>query len=759
VRLSLSVPAGNDRGPLYMDETLAVIHQANPHRLPVTFEIGRDKDSLSLSLDLPPELKPVIESQLFAQYPECRIQPVMGETVPAGHQVWTVQLTLHPDLFPIRRFGQFEDVLNRLTADPLTALLSAIPGNRSGSLRGRIEITVRPCPLKRRRRTVRILRTLSRPFLRSHHRLTHLYLALALSPRWFVRILAWIAAAVIPKGDGGHHPSPLTTSASHTHEREDDLQAASDKLGKHLFLATIRLIVTAPAASGSAAKAKLQEMAGSFGLFSVPRLGVFHASPPRVSRTLPRRKSHPFLLSTEELATLWHPSTVTVRAPTLAQVESREFEPPVTLPRLTDHPDLAVLGATAFRDQRERFGILPDDRLRHVSIQGKTGMGKSTLLFNLLVSDIAAGRGVCLIDPHGDLAEALLPAIPKARTNDVVLFDAGDREHPLAFNPLSCPDPGRRSLVASGVLSAFKKLFADSWGPRLEHILRNALLALLEIPGSTLVSVLRLLSDARFRQSVTGRLSDPIVRAFWETEFAAMHPKLQTEAIAPIQNKVGAFVSSPLLRNILGQPEGKLDLRAVMDSGKVLIVNLSKGRIGDDASMLLGSLLVTSLQLAAMSRSDVPESLRREFFVYVDEFQNFATESFATILSEARKYRLGLTLANQYLAQMDDQTASAVFGNVGTLLVFQVGANDAEVLSQQLGGGVTPQDLMTLPRYQAYARLLIAGQPSRPFSMRTLSPERRKLDPQREAIIRRYSRQRYARPATQVMQSIAKSLS
>jgi hypothetical protein len=758
MRLSLSVPATNDRGPLYMDEALAVIHQANPHRLPVTFQIGRDKDALSLALNLPPELKPVIESQLFAQYPECRIQPVADETVTAGHQVWTSQLKLRPDLFPIRRFGQFEDALNRLTADPLTALLSAIPVNRSGSLRGRIEIAVRPCTTKRRRRAVKTLRTLSRPFLRSHDRIAHLYLTLALSQWWLVRMIAWTVASVIPKSEASQHPTPLTTSASHTHEREDDLQAASDKLGKHLFEATIRLIVTAPAASGSSARAKLQEMAGSFGLFSVPRLGVFHASRPRVSPTTARRRNHPFLLSTEELATLWHPSTLTVRAPTLAQVESREFEPPVTLSRLKDHPDLAVLGVTAFRDHKERFGILRDDRLRHVSIQGKTGMGKSTLLYNLLISDIAAGRGVCLIDPHGDLAEALLPAIPKARTNDVVLFDAGDREHPLAFNPLFCPDPGRRPLVASGVLSAFKKLFADSWGPRLEHILRNSLLALLEIPGSTLVSVLRLLSDARFRQSVTGRLSDPIVRAFWETEFAAMHPKLQTEAIAPIQNKIGAFVSSPLLRNILGQPEGRLDLRAVMDSGKVLIVNLSKGRIGDDASMLLGSLLVTSLQLAAMSRSDVPESLRREFFVYVDEFQNFATESFATILSEARKYRLGLTLANQYLAQMDDQTASAVFGNVGTLLVFQVGANDAEMLSQQLGGGVTPEDLMTLPRYQAYARLLIDGQPSRPFSMRTLSPERTKLDPKREAIIRRYSRQRYGRAVASIERGIRASI-
>jgi hypothetical protein len=276
------------------------------------------------------------------------------------------------------------------------------------------------------------------------------------------------------------------------------------------------------------------------------------------------------------------------------------------------------------------------------------------------------------------------------------------------------------------------------------------LLALLEVPGSSLLSLLRLLSEAGYRETLLRKVTDPVVRAFWQREFAGLPAKLQAEAIAPIQNKVGHFVSSPLLRNIVGQTRSTINLRKLMDEGKVLIVNLSKGRIGDDASTLLGALLVTSIQIAAMSRSSIPERDRRDFYLYVDEFQNFATDSFATILSEARKYRLNLTIANQYLAQMEEPTMHAVFGNVGTLLCFQVGAKDAEILAEQLGGDLAPSDLMRLPRYQAYVRLLTNGMPSRPFSMRTMPPETANPDQRRSEIIRRYSRQRYARRASQV---------
>jgi hypothetical protein len=337
----------------------------------------------------------------------------------------------------------------------------------------------------------------------------------------------------------------------------------------------------------------------------------------------------------------------------------------------------------------------------------------------------------------------------------VVLFDTSDREYPVGYNPLQCEHPENRSLVASAIVSAFKKLYSDSWGPRLEYILRNAILALQETPSTTLVSLLRLLGDEKFRRTIVARLSDPVVRSFWENEFAKWKPTFRAEAVAPVQNKIGQFLSSPLLRAIVGQNRKTLDLRHIMDGGKILIVNLSKGKIGEDTSSLLGSLLVTGLQVAAMNRANMPEHNRRDFFLYVDEFQNFATESFATILSEARKYRLCLTLANQYLAQLDETTLEAVFGNVGALLCFQVGARDAQPLAEQLSGSdLTPQDLIALPRYMAYARLLIDGMPSRPFSMETLPPKTVRQDPTRPAVIRRTSRRRHAQPIDKIESQI-----
>ena len=498
---------------------------------------------------------------------------------------------------------------------------------------------------------------------------------------------------------------------------------------------SIRLTVSGPPDAAAQALRKLREIGGAFGQFSVPRLASFHPSRSRRGCRPPM-----FLLSAEELATLWHPPTATGQTPALAAVDSRELAPPTALPTAGTHPQLALLGTTVFRGQRRHFGLLPDDRLRHLAVLGKTGMGKSTLLHHLLAADIRAGRGVGLIDPHGDLAEAVLRSVPRHRTNDVVLFDAADADFPIAFNILDCLDPGQRPLVASGVVAAFKKLYVDSWGPRLEHILRNALLTLLEVPGTSLVSLLRLLNDDAYRQSLVNRIDDPVVRSFWEHVFAAWPPKLRIEAVAPIQNKVGQFVSSPIQRHLVGQARGRINLRRVMDEGRVLIVNLSKGRLGEDAATLLGSLLVTALQLAALSRADQSEDERRDFFLYVDEFQNFATESFATTLSETRKYQLALTLANQYLGQLQEQTLHALFGNVGTLAVFQVGVEDAEHLAEQLGGVVEKQDLLALPRFRSYVRLLIDGSPSRPFSMQTLRPQAGKHDARRADIIRRYAR-------------------
>lgn len=517
---------------------------------------------------------------------------------------------------------------------------------------------------------------------------------------------------------------------------------SSPKLDRHLFAVRLLLRVSAPREQRRRARTVLSDIAAAFGRFTGGQ-AAFRTT------WLPRS----FFLSTEELAGLWHPPTQQTRTPKQAAVGSRSLPPPAALPTKRQHLDLAVIGRAGTDERAIPFGIQQEDRMRHLSVTGKTGMGKTTLLKNLISDDIAAGRGVALIDPHGDLAESIADAVPSRRTNDVVYFDAGDRTHHLAFNPLDCPDPDKRPFVASGIVSAFKKLYGDSWGPRLEHILRNAALALTERPDASLLSMARLLGDAGYRRQVASSLQDPVVRAFWQREFAGWKPQLQAEAVAPVQNKIGQFLSNPILRGILGQSRSRLDLRRIMDERGVLIVNLSKGRIGDDGSALLGSLLVTRLQLDAMSRAELPERERLPFFTYVDEFQNFATDSFAIILSEARKYGLALTIANQYLDQLDDPTRSAVFGNVGSMIAFQVGANDAETLAEQLGGDVTPADLIALPRYTACVRLLVAGMPLRPFTMTTLPPDAR-ANTGRLPTIRRTSRHRYARPASDVHRQI-----
>lgn len=730
-----------------MEQALAAIHQSNPERLPIELEFRRYAGQVTLACNLPEELRATGETQFFAAYPDASLHEIEDER--ASGCTWTMLLRLEREVFPIRRYVQFEDALNRVVADPIGALLSVVSSRRESPIEPRIVIVLQPARTRQRRRAEKCLLVLSTPFLRKHHRLAHWYAHWALASSRWRRLIARLFAFGF--GTPEHHAA-LAVSSGRQHDREEDLQAGADKLGRLLFDAWIVLSVSGPEEAQAEAHRKLREMAGAFGQFSSPRLAAFH---PRSSHS--RKSPPPFLLSTEEVATLWHPPTQTVRAPTMSSVESREMEPPVQLPTRSTHPDLAVIGMAVFRGRQQRFGILPDDRRRHVALVGKTGQGKTTLLQHLIGSDIRAGRGVGLIDAHGDLCDSVLAGIPRRRTNDVILFDAADAAHPLSFNLLHCPDLAQRPLVASGIVSAFKKLYAEFWGPRLEHILRNGILALLEIPGATLLTLLRLLGDAKFRQGIVPNVADPVVRNFWQREFASMPPKFQAEAVAPIYNKVGHFMSSPLLRHILGQSRNSLDLRETVDTNKVLLVNVSKGRLGDDASALLGSLLITALQLATMSRANVAESERPDFFLYVDEFQNFATESFATILSEARKYRMALTLANQYLSQLDEATADALFGNVGTLVSFQVGANDAETLAMQLGGDLVPQDLLQLPRYQAYVRLLIDGHPSRPFSMRTLPPTKI-LNPERAAIIRGTSRERFTRDLVEVEQEIESAL-
>jgi hypothetical protein len=395
--------------------------------------------------------------------------------------------------------------------------------------------------------------------------------------------------------------------------------------------------------------------------------------------------------------------------------------------------DVSVFAVTNFRNEETAFGIKQADRRYHSYVIGKTGTGKSTLLETLIRGDLNAGRGFALLDPHGDLIQKVLDQIPEGRKDDLIYFDVPNSTQPLGFNPLEPVSEAKRSLAAAGLLEVFKKMWADSWGPRLEHILRNALLALFEQPKATLADVLRMLSDERFRRAVASNLENAQVREFWLKEYQGYPSRFQIEAIAPIQNKVGAFLSDPVLNRILTQERSAFKLRQVMDEGKILLVNLSKGQLGEDTSGLLGSLLVSRIGLAALSRSDVPESERRDFFLYLDEFHSFTTLSLTTMLSELRKYHVGLVLANQYLSQLDEKIQDAILGNVGSIISFRLGLPDAELLAKEFYPEITVQDLMNLPNHHIYLKLIIDGQVSRPFSARTIRPEGEKIRQQSES--------------------------
>lgn len=409
---------------------------------------------------------------------------------------------------------------------------------------------------------------------------------------------------------------------------------------------------------------------------------------------------------------------------------------------------ITYFAETDFRNQKTKFGIKSRDRTRHMYVIGKSGVGKSTLLENMAIQDIQHGEGLAVLDPHGSFAEKMLDYIPSERIKDVIYFAPFDTNYPISFNVLEDVGADKRHFVASGLMSTFKKIWVDAWSARMEYILNNILLALLEYPEATLLGVNRMLSDKVFRNKVIENCTDPGVKAFWTEEFAKYGERYMQEAGAAIQNKIGQFTANPLVRNIIGQPKSSFDIRGAMDSQKILIINLSKGRIGEQNTSLLGSMIITKIYLAAMSRADAtPERLRElpSFYFYVDEFQSFANESFANILSEARKYKLALVIAHQYIAQMEESVRDAVFGNVGTSISFRVGPLDGELLEKVFAPQFTANDLINLGMAQIYLSLMINDMGSAPFSARTLPPLPRPDITFRDDVIE-WSRQAHARP-------------
>ncbi len=416
--------------------------------------------------------------------------------------------------------------------------------------------------------------------------------------------------------------------------------------------------------------------------------------------------------------------------------------------------DVVFFGKTDFRNQARLFGIKRRDRRQHMYIIGKSGCGKTALLHNMIVQDIVNGEGVCVVDPHGELVESITAKIPRHRLSDVIYFNPADADFHLGFNVLELPDPKYKHLVASGLMAIFTKIWANVWSARMEYIMNNAILALLETPGSTLLGITRILVDKDFRQKIIANVKDPVVKAFWVNEYESWRDQFRNEAIAPLQNKVGQFLSTSLIRNVVGQRRSTIDIFDLMNNQKIFLVNVSKGRIGEDNSALLGAMLITKIQLAAMERVRIPEDERKDFYLYIDEFQNFATDSFAGILSEARKYRLNLILAHQYVGQLvtmgstaaSTKVRDAVFGNAGTMVVFRCGAADAEFLENEFTPELTIEDIVNLPNFHVYLKLLVDGIASRPFSAATLKPFKEPDNAAGEQEIVESSRKLYCRP-------------
>jgi hypothetical protein len=774
----------------------------------VSLEIIHQKRHIRFLVTCPSQYKNLIESQIYAHYPNVEIfeeedyitddldqsVEIREPEAPSAPKdskalakpsnktfkkysqkqaVVGIELThTDPMVYPIKRYPQFEDKLTRIAADPMAGITSALAKLNHPNDEAWIQIAMTPLEDKWRIKYTEILRIVNKGIYGSIERLQNLYINVVGTRKVWPRIvffplyiIFWIRRKmsgfkggmnIVVGGGGGNDGDDMEERSSKQHDRETIIEACTDKIGRMMYETNIRIAYLPSNGDMKSAELKVKEIAGTFQQFNIPQLNGFQMTPFKRGEEMWQRFKHRMILrnnmlhNVEELATIYHFPSHVVQTPNIDWVKSRKIESPTNLPTVeTEGEDkITLLGKTNYRGMHQEFGIRADDRRRHMYIIGKTGMGKTTLLENMIFSDIQNGKGIGVVDPHGDLADKILDFVPPSRTNDVIVFDPSDREFPVSFNMLESPDPTFNTVISSGVVGIFKKIYAESWGPRLEHILRNVILSLLSYPDTTMLGITRILQDEEFKRRVVKKIEDPVVRGFWDGEFDKWNDKFKSEAISPIQNKVGQFLSSPIIRNIVGQPKSSIDLRFAMDKSKIVIVNLSKGKIGEDNSSLLGAMMITKFQLDAMSRANQPEEERKDFYLYVDEFQNFATESFSTILSEARKYRLNLTMANQYIAQMPEEVRDAVFGNVGSMLSFQVGYDDAEYLSQQYAEVATPNDLVSLNKYTIYSRLLIDGMPSQTFSADTLPPPDASLEiePGRREKIIKLSRERYAKP-------------
>ena len=760
VLLMLEIPRENDKKELAAEQLFASLHgilrdkqelkNSGGVQEHLSFEIVSTAGQIRFYVWVPKVLQGFVEGQIYSQYPTVQIYKMNEDYVDhrSDYPVnYSAELGLiENEALPIKTFDTFE-------VDPLAGITGTLAKlNSDNSEELWIQILARPIPDDWHKSTT------DKWIQRVKSGKKSILAGTGIDWTWLVEVLG----ALFRPPAGG------TTSDVKIELSERDktrISKAEEKATKLGYEVKIRLAYLGQ--NQTDAKLNMQALVGTFKQYNSTNLNGFKQlgssfNPEDLDAYKMRQFSnHGFILNISELASVYHLPHTSVETPNIVWATSKTAEPPAKLPVLTgqasNDENISAFGLTNFRGINHQFGLLRRDRSRHVYIIGQTGAGKSGLLELMALSDVFYNQGYCIIDPHGDFAIDNLRFIPESRINDVIYFNPADTAFPVAFNPLEVSDPAKKPNICSEVIGVLKRMFGDSWGPRLEHILRYTLLALLDRPETTLLDISRLLTDKDFRKETLDYCKDVTVLQFWKHEFGQWNEKQVNESIAPVLNKVGAFTANPIIRNIIGQAKSSFDIRKIMDEGKILVVNLSKGLIGEDNAAILGAFLVTKVQLAAMSRSDIPNVMdRRPFYLYVDEFQNFATESFAVILSEARKYGLNLTVANQYVAQMTDQVRDAVFGNVGTTISFRVSPEDAPVLIKQFEPTFEEGDIIQLNNRHFVISMIINGEKVPAFSATTLSiPDTPKDN--FDAIVA-HSREYYARPRLEVEREIRETI-
>ena len=750
--LMLEVPRTNDKKELAAEQMLASLHGilrakrelklSGTLQEHISLEIAAIGQRIRFYIWTPKHLQAFVEGQIYAQYPTVQIfeqaEDYSARELPQS-VVYSSELKLtDSETIPIKTFPSFE-------VDPLAAITATLAKLDGEDEEMWIQIIARPIHDDWHRRGAREVARIRRGGgLMGGNGSMMSYAAEAL------------AALARPPSNTGEGKEPQVSERDKS--RISGIEEKGNKLG---YQVKIRLMYAGH--DQTTARLRMQALVGAFKQFNTTNLNGFEAKSTSFNRDKQLEYQarffidNGFILNIEELASLFHLPHTSVETPNILWSTTKTAEPPsnVPIPEAGKEADISLMGVTNFRGDNTVFGVYREDRGRHIYILGQTGTGKSGALELLTLSDIYYNQGFAVIDPHGDYAQHVLKFIPESRTDDVVYFNPADTAYPIGFNPLEITDPSLKGHISSELVGVLKRLFIDSWGPRLEYILRYTLLALLDYPNSTMLDITRMLTDKKFRANVITYIDDPVVKNFWVTEFASWNDKFASEAVAPVLNKVGAFTANPMIRNIIGQPKSTFNLRRIMDDGKILIVNLSRGLMGEDNAGILGAMMVTKIQLAAMGRADMPEASRKPFYLYVDEFQNFATDSFATILSEARKYGLNLTVANQYISQMSEAVRDAVFGNVGTIICFRISPDDSPFLTKYFEPQFEPGDLVQQHSRFFVATMMISGEKAPAFSAKTLNIPNPPTDFSQRII--EESRQRYTQPKDIVAKLIMKS--